>query len=614
MASSRPKPILPVLILLILSILACQLPQSSASTQIVQSVTPPAIQVSITPVSSQTPIITTRPTAQPTYPRSLVTHRITTHRIYGLAEFYDRLTSKGFVPRGVNYSIMLPVLDRYEDRLFGVGVFDHNRTQADFALLSAAGFNTVRIILDGCTSGGGCIGVENGQGLNPEYLDNIVDLMKLAKKANLFLLLAVSELPDLGGYAKLGNRAANQYFAAGRNAEYLTTTGIHAAQAYWSDLLTELIDRQAPFDIVLGWELQSEQYYRGDQPPFSLSSGKVTLANGHSYDLSILAQKQVLAVDGLSYYIDQLRQTILTYDPTALVSMGFLAPDIPNPWREGDDRYVNISGLLSESSLDFLDFHVYPGDGLTPLQLAENFGLNGHVTKPVLMGEVGAYTWSYPQISDGAIAVQDWIAASCLQGFSGWLYRSYYPSPAGLADATWGFVDGHNAIMNALSPDNQPDPCTTIVLPGRNLALGKLVTVSAALPDQTPQMAVDGDPNTQWSAGGYPEQWIEIALGSALSIGEIRLTVGQWPAGEIHHQLWIGASQDAMQLVHEFEGHEYDYDVLNYSPDAPLTNIRYVRVVTTESPSWVSWREIEVFAPFPEAGTATPAVNLTTVP
>ena len=122
-------------------------------------------------------------------------------------------------------------------------------------------------------------------------------------------------------------------------------------------------------------------------------------------------------------------------------------------------------------------------------------------------------------------------------------------------------------------------------------------------------MAVDGDPNTQWSAGGFPIQWIEVDLGAAYTIGEIRLTVGQWPSGDTVHQLWVGTTQDAMQLAYEFRGHEYDYDVLNFVPAAPQTNIRFVRIVTTESPSWVSWREIEVLAPFP--GTPSPIIEIT---
>jgi len=84
-----------------------------------------------------------------------------------------------------------------------------------------------------------------------------------------------------------------------------------------------------------------------------------------------------------------------------------------------------------------------------------------------------------------------------------------------------------------------------------------------------------------------------------------------WPAGEIVHQLWIGSSRDAMRLVTEFSGQEYDFDVLSFTPATPLQSIRYVRIDTTESPSWVSWREIEVLAPFPATPTSIPEITPT---
>jgi hypothetical protein len=165
--------------------------------------------------------------------------------------------------------------------------------------------------------------------------------------------------------------------------------------------------------------------------------------------------------------------------------------------------------------------------------------------------------------------------------------------------------------MKALSPSTQPDACKTTALPGRNLALNKPVEATEALPDQTAQMAVDGDPNTQWSSGAFPTQWIDIDLGAPYSIGEIRLTVGQWPAGATMHQVWVGTTRDAFKQVYEFSGREFDFDMLNFIPTKPLQDIRYVRIVTTESPSWVSWREIEVLAPFPATPTPTPEITAT---
>jgi hypothetical protein len=610
MRPSPRKPLVSIIAMLILLTLACALPQGQNPAPTAEPSMNPGTQASPTgnsPAASPGATSAATPTTRPTPPPPVAEHRIAIHSIYGIAGLYDHASLSSFTPRGVNYSILVPARDYYEDRLLAVGFYDHQRTQADFQALSAAGYNTLRIIVDGCASGEACIGVPDGQGLNPAYLDNLADLLNLARDHQLFVLLASNGLPEPGGYAARANQASSASFAPGRNAQILTQAGIQAAQQYWADLLVGLALRKAPFDIILGWELLSEGYYEADQPPFSLHSGTVVTANGKTYDMYIVAQKRAMGLDGMRYYIKQLRQTILAYDPTALVTMGFFAPNSPNVWNAADERQLDTASLFTYSSLDFFDLHIDPGSGLSLAEAAQNIGLGAHVDKPLLMGSVGASTWSYPQASQGAIAVQDWIAASCQLGFSGWLYSNYYPSPAGLLDATWGFVDEHNALLDALAPKSQPDACAVGVLPGRNLAMGKAVSASEALPDQTPEMAVDGDPNTQWSAGAFPTQWIEIDLGAAYNIGEIRLTVGQWPAGDTSHQLWVGASRENMQQVDEFSGPEFDFDVLSYAPAAPLRGIRLVRVVTSESPSWVSWREIEVLAPFP--ATPTPVAT-----
>lgn len=607
-SSFRSKRLKLALTLLISAMLACHMPRDAtplAPIATLAQTTPAPASSSANPTALNSAAGSPTPTTSPTPVAQAAAHIISTHRIYGLAGFYDHATAQTFIPRGVNYAFPVPVLDHYEDRLLAVGVYDHARTLADFSRLASAGYNAVRILFDACTSGDGCIGLPNGEGLNPAYLDNLADLIKLGRDAHLYLVLVSSGLPDLGGYAAMANQSASQQFAAGRNAATLTTTGIQAAQRYWSDVLVGLITRQAPLEIILGWELQDEAYFDAGQPPFSLPTGSITPADKHTYNLSDPAQKYALAVDGMRFYITQLKSSVLKYDPTALVTLGMIAPNEPNAWHAGDQRYLPTPELLQESDLDFYDLHANPGTGLDMQKFAQDFGMGTHITKPVVMGSTGALTRDFPQVAAAAIAIQDWIAASCAVGFSGWFYTGYYPSPAGLNQATWGFGDEQFAILQALSPLHQADACQTTVLPGRNLALGKPVTVSAALPDQPAQNAVDGDPNTQWSAGAFPEQWIEIDLGAAYPIGEIRLTVGQWPAGDIVHQLWVGATQDAMQLVVTFSGHEVDYDVLNFVPPAGLANVRYVRVVTTESPSWVSWREIEILAPL-AAPTPTP--------
>jgi hypothetical protein len=128
-------------------------------------------------------------------------------------------------------------------------------------------------------------------------------------------------------------------------------------------------------------------------------------------------------------------------------------------------------------------------------------------------------------------------------------------------------------------------------------AIGKKVTASSELADGPASYAFDGSIDTAWNSGSGPEGWIQIDLGQVQTISSIRLTVAQYPEGQTLHQIWGGESESTLKLLHEFNGHTSEFQVLEFRPTIPIENIRYIRVVTTQSPSWVAWREIEVINP-----------------
>ena len=119
-------------------------------------------------------------------------------------------------------------------------------------------------------------------------------------------------------------------------------------------------------------------------------------------------------------------------------------------------------------------------------------------------------------------------------------------------------------------------------------------TASRSLPDNPPSNAIDGDPDTAWIAGDQAEQWILVDLGQPVTVSAIRLLISQYPSGETVHQIWVGLDANSLALIHEFRGVTSEPGTLEFNPSSPLTNIRYLKVVTTLSPSWVSWREIEI--------------------
>lgn len=131
-----------------------------------------------------------------------------------------------------------------------------------------------------------------------------------------------------------------------------------------------------------------------------------------------------------------------------------------------------------------------------------------------------------------------------------------------------------------------------------NLAFDKSTRVSQFVAGNEGELAVDGDLGTLWSAGDFPSQWIEIDLGEASDIAEIRLAPSQYPAGETTHRLYVRGpgTADAYELVHTFQGYTEDSQLLVFTPEEPLTSIRSIRIETVASPSWVAWREIEVLS------------------
>lgn len=139
------------------------------------------------------------------------------------------------------------------------------------------------------------------------------------------------------------------------------------------------------------------------------------------------------------------------------------------------------------------------------------------------------------------------------------------------------------------------DTALTFTPPLENMALNKPVRVSRSLNENPPGMAVDGDFNNWWGAGDGPPQWIEIDLQTQATVEAFRLAISQFPEGQTVHRLEVkSARNDSYHRVHEFRGFTRDTEVLEFIPAVPLEDVRFVRVETTSSPSWVAWREIVV--------------------
>lgn len=107
--------------------------------------------------------------------------------------------------------------------------------------------------------------------------------------------------------------------------------------------------------------------------------------------------------------------------------------------------------------------------------------------------------------------------------------------------------------------------------------------------------AADGNPGTSWNAGGPPTQWIDIDLQYDRNISRLRMLPEQWPAGLTTHNVYGRTSGGTWYAMGTLSGYTSDNQWIQLNTADPLVAVRYLVVQTTQSPSWVAWREFEAW-------------------
>jgi hypothetical protein len=152
------------------------------------------------------------------------------------------------------------------------------------------------------------------------------------------------------------------------------------------------------------------------------------------------------------------------------------------------------------------------------------------------------------------------------------------------------------AATVTLSPAANADPIKIrpVAITASNTAAGSCVW-----------NAVDGDSTTAWNSGNFPSQWIQLDLGRPIALRKLRLQAAQSPGGPVTHHVSVGADPNHLTWVADLtqptvNNWTNDFDWLSYEGDGnggfqDMANVRYVRITTDLSPSWVAWREIEIY-------------------
>jgi hypothetical protein len=392
-------------------------------------------------------------------PRESPEHRIGVRERNGAGEFYNRTSGEIFVPRGSNLIRLAQQknasggLQEYHST-FNVGSYDSAQAEAALSRMSADGYNVVRVFLSViCVDA--CLGDPATGSLRVAYVANVVDFLRRAKNHGVFVLLTSEWLPPNTRYSADLASVRSDWFN-NINVIMLSPQGVVAEQHLWTDFVLELRRQHAPIDAILAYELWNEACLVDDEPPFSLAAGQVTTANGSTYDMASTLDRKRMIDDGFVFLIDQVRTAIRKVDPTALVTMGFFHDTEPNPARRGDVRIVRTRAVIERSTADFVDIHPYPGDEIGFAQLMQNYGIDGPVEKPIVIGEMGASRAAFASIQDAAAALATWQRLSCSYGIDGWLLWTWDSIEQ---PDLWNARSAGGVIETTLAPKNRPDPC-----------------------------------------------------------------------------------------------------------------------------------------------------------
>jgi hypothetical protein len=392
-------------------------------------------------------------------PQPPVEHRIGIREVSGFDELYDRVTGAKFVPRGSNYIRLAPQrnpsggLQVYHST-FNVQQYESARAEAELSRMAADGYNAVRVFLSEiCVDA--CLGNPATGFLRAAYVANVTDFLRRAKRHEIFVLVTNEWLPPNTTYTNGFSSARTDWFD-GINLQILSPQGVAAQQQLWTDFIRELRRQQAPMDTILAYELWNEAVLASDEPPFSLTAGQVTTANGTTYDMSNASDRKRMLDDGFVFLIDRVRETIQQVDPTALVTMGFFHDTEPNPARRGDNRLVRTRAVIERSRADFVDIHPYADDELTFPQFMQNYGIDGPTAKPIVIGEFGGSKSHLASAAEAATALRSWQQQSCAYGIDGWLLWTWDTNEQ---PDLWNALSGGGVIEQALAPKTRPDPC-----------------------------------------------------------------------------------------------------------------------------------------------------------
>lgn len=142
-----------------------------------------------------------------------------------------------------------------------------------------------------------------------------------------------------------------------------------------------------------------------------------------------------------------------------------------------------------------------------------------------------------------------------------------------------------------------------------NIALGKYATASTTHPSANANSIIDGKISTAWNAGAYAPQWVLINLQGDYDISGIKLIPSLSPAGNTTQEILVTSDLSTWKSVDVFTIYTTEKSTIERKFSSPLKNIKGIKILTYNSPSWIAWYEIEVIGISSNMGNAVSVQN-----
>ena len=370
--------------------------------------------------------------------------------------FVERDSGREFRPRGVNYIRLRPTWHG----TFSPARYDGARAEAMLADLAGRGLNAVRVFIDH-QAGEGVVASADAVELSAKFMANFLDFLARARGHRIYVVPALIHLPPSKRYRDIAGKAPAGI--GGVNALYLHQGHVDAKARYAADFAAAIKAHDPSLlTTVLAYELDNETHLGANAPPFSLTSGTLTPADGETYDLASEADLQRMADSCVNRWADACRRAVREVDPEAMVSTNvftFRAVGRSGPGRlrhdtTKDARFPARPLALAASSLDYLDVHFYPFDARTldrDLESIEWPALKdacAKAGKPLIMGEFGAFKSAWKTLPEAAAAMRAHLRRVLGLGFVGYIYWTYDTDEQPFL---WNAKSGQGEILDALT-------------------------------------------------------------------------------------------------------------------------------------------------------------------